>query len=168
MFIAVIFQSLDTNCGGRSELVCREKLGRVVNTNLCLFPDYNKFELPIKNGVNIIDIGIDITDVLRINDKASYIECPPGSCLYEIFQEYGIQFSSYFNVMWREPRLYIPARILGNSSSDNRLRTEECPDAEADSDEALIPVNLELVNLLWLPNIFVYNLKTFKVVTLHP
>ena len=43
----------------------------MVNTNLCLFPDYNKFELPIKNGVNIIDIGIDITDVLRINDKAS-------------------------------------------------------------------------------------------------
>ena len=33
-----------------------------------------------------------------------------------------------------------------------------------EGDEALIPVNLELVNLLWLPNIFVYNLKTFKVV----
>lgn len=63
-------QSRDTSCGGNSELVCRERLGRVVNTNLCLFPDYNKFELPIKDGVNIIDIGIDITDVLRINDKA--------------------------------------------------------------------------------------------------
>ena len=83
MFIAVIFQSLDTNCGGKSELVCREKLGRVVNTNLCLFPDYNKFELPIKNGVNIIDIGIDITDVLRINDKASYNALSPLSCLSE-------------------------------------------------------------------------------------
>ena len=46
----------------------------MVNTNLCLFPDYNKFELPIKDGVNIIDIGIDITDVLRINDKAKNIE----------------------------------------------------------------------------------------------
>ena len=37
---------------------------------------------------------------------------------------------------------------------------------EMDSDErgdAMIPVNLELVNLLWLPNIFIYNLKTFKV-----
>ena len=65
----MLFQCQDTSCGGNSELVCREKLGRVVNTNLCLFPDYNKFELPIKDGVNIIDIGIDITDVLRINDK---------------------------------------------------------------------------------------------------
>ena len=72
MVIVVLFQTGNTNGGGKSELVCREKLGRVVNTNLCLFPDYNKFELPIKNGVNIIDIGIDITDVLRINDKASH------------------------------------------------------------------------------------------------
>ena len=27
----------------------------------------------------------------------------------------------------------------------------------------MIPVNLELVKQLWLPNIFIYNLKTFKV-----
>ena len=31
--------------------------------------DYNKFDLPYPNEVNPIDIGIDITDVLRINDK---------------------------------------------------------------------------------------------------
>ena len=32
-------------------------------------------------------------------------------------------------------------------------------------DEAgdMVPVNVELVNHLWLPNIFIYNLKTFKV-----
>ena len=30
--------------------------------------------------------------------------------------------------------------------------------------DTMIPVNLELVNELWLPNIFIYNLKTFKVV----
>ena len=70
----MLFQCQDTSCGGNSELVCREKLGKVVNTNLCLFPDYNKFELPIKDGVNIIDIGIDITDVLRINDKVRDIK----------------------------------------------------------------------------------------------
>ena len=29
----------------------------------------------------------------------------------------------------------------------------------------MIPVNLELVNELWLPNIFIYNLKTYKVIT---
>ena len=33
-------------------------------------------------------------------------------------------------------------------------------------DEAgdMVPVNVELVNHLWLPNIFIYNLKTFKVI----
>ena len=30
--------------------------------------------------------------------------------------------------------------------------------------DALVPVNLELVKDLWLPNIFIYNLKTFKVI----
>ena len=30
--------------------------------------------------------------------------------------------------------------------------------------QSMIPVNLELVNQLWLPNIFIYNLKTFKVI----
>ena len=50
--------------------------------------------------------------------------------------------------MWQEPRLHIPERFL------NEL------DDEADS---MIPVNLELVKELWLPNIFIYNLKTFEV-----
>ena len=89
----------------------------------------------------MIDIGIDITDVLRINDK-----------------EYGVEFSSYFNVMWREPRLYIPHIFLGEWNSS--MSGEE---AEEESSDALIPVNLELVKQLWLPNIFIYNLKTFKV-----
>ena len=30
----------------------------------------------------------------------------------------------------------------------------------------MVPVNVELVNHLWLPNIFIYNLKTFKVPTM--
>ena len=37
--------------------------------NICfLFRGYNKFDLPYSTN-NVIDIGIDITDVLRINDK---------------------------------------------------------------------------------------------------
>ena len=39
--------------------------------HLCLPRDYNKFDLPHPGTVNIIDIGIDIVDVLRINDKVS-------------------------------------------------------------------------------------------------
>ena len=82
------------------DLVCKKSSGRVTNRNLCVFPDYNKFDLPVQEGVNMIDIGIDITDVLRINDK-----------------EYGVEFSSYFNVMWREPRLHIPHTFLGEWNS---------------------------------------------------
>ena len=59
-------------------------------------------------------------------------------------------FSSYFNVLWQEPRLHISERFLKELNST--------------SPDTMIPVNLELVNELWLPNIFIYNLKTFKVV----
>ena len=67
-------------------------------------------------------------------------------------QEYSVEFSSYFNVMWREPRLEIPLVFLADLNSSSGL-----------GQGSMIPVNLELVNQLWLPNIFIYNLKTFKV-----
>ena len=38
------------------------------------FSDYNKFDLPFNLRTNIIDIGIDITDVLRINDKVGDVK----------------------------------------------------------------------------------------------
>lgn len=41
------------------------------NKLLCLPPAYSKFELPFPNGINVVEIGIDISDVLRINDKVS-------------------------------------------------------------------------------------------------
>ena len=67
------------------------------------------------------------------------------------FQEYSVTFSSYFNVLWQEPRLQISERFL--RELNHSITTSE----------TMIPVNLELVNDLWLPNIFIYNLKTFKV-----
>ena len=64
------------------------------------------------------------------------------------FKEYSVEFSSYFNVMWREPRLFIPDNFMeGINTTDPNV---------------MVPVNLELVNHLWLPNVFIYNLKTFK------
>jgi hypothetical protein len=41
------------------------------NKNLCLPESYSKFELPHVESVNVVEIGIDIIDVLRINDKVS-------------------------------------------------------------------------------------------------
>ena len=68
-----------------------------------------------------------------------------------LFQEYSVTFSSYFNVLWQEPRLRISERFLRELNHS------------VTTPETMIPVNLELVNDLWLPNIFIYNLKTFKV-----
>ena len=86
------------------------------------------------------------------NKKGKSRTCPNllKPCLSRSFlQEYSVTFSSYFNVLWQEPRLHISERFLR--------------ELNATSPDTMIPVNLELVNELWLPNIFIYNLKTFKV-----
>ena len=65
-------QGLGVSGGGvsgrsREEVTCPTKLA--TSKHLCLPRHYNKFDLPLPDTVNIIDIGIDIVDVLRINDK---------------------------------------------------------------------------------------------------
>ena len=68
------------------------------NKNLCLPKSYSKFELPFTDSVNVVEIGIDIIDVLRINDKVSsnpitylifstlcfFISRPDSSCNFGI------------------------------------------------------------------------------------
>jgi len=64
-------------------------------------------------------------------------------------KDYAITFSLYFSVEWVEPRLRLAPHLwdLQNSTATD-----------------LVPVNLELINSLWVPNIFIYNLKTFQVI----
>ena len=50
-----------------SQVTCAKPLS--ASKHLCLPRAYNKFDLPLPDQVNTIDIGIDIVDVLRINDK---------------------------------------------------------------------------------------------------
>lgn len=100
---------------------------------LCLPLEYSKFDLPYRNDHNLIDIGIEISDVLKIDDK-----------------DYSITFSLYFNVQWSEPRLNLSQEFF---NSENIT-----------TDEQLVPVNLELIHDLWVPNIYIYNLKSFKVI----
>jgi len=64
-------------------------------------------------------------------------------------KDYAITFSLYFSVEWYEPRLNITSDFWG---------------AENTTEDELIPVNLELIHSLWVPNIFIYNLKTFQVI----
>jgi len=65
-------------------------------------------------------------------------------------KDYSITFATYFNVEWIERRLYVdPVFAAQNNAS---------------KEQVLIPMNLEFVKDLWLPNIFIYNLKTYKVI----
>lgn len=54
--------------GGKKEHTCDDS----PNKNLCLPKSYSKFELPFTDSVNVVEIGIDIIDVLRINDKVRH------------------------------------------------------------------------------------------------
>ena len=64
-------------------------------------------------------------------------------------KDYSITFSTFFNVEWTEQRLNLKPEF-GASESSN---------------DSLVPMSLEFINALWVPNIFIYNLKTYKVVT---
>jgi len=64
-------------------------------------------------------------------------------------KDYSITFSTYFNVEWEETRLWVDPELEAQINSTGPVTT---------------PLNLEFVKDLWLPNIFIYNLKTYKVI----
>ena len=104
----------------------------------CLPKEYSKFDLPMKES-NKISVTIDISEVLRINDK-----------------DYSITFACYFNVEWEERRIWL-GPDFGREQAGPGVNTTMNPDI-------IVPMNLEFVKDLWLPNIFIYNLKTYKVI----
>ena len=67
VFSLLLFQAHDRMKRGvkAKEHMCAD----APNKNLCLPKSYSKFELPFTESVNVVEIGIDIIDVLRINDK---------------------------------------------------------------------------------------------------
>ena len=69
------------------------------NRNLCLPPTYSKFELPFVDEVNVVEIGIDISDVLRIDDKVSIRK------MGEILEYYSYGCSGPFWVRLKLPNL---------------------------------------------------------------
>jgi hypothetical protein len=109
------------------------------NQLACLPKNYSKFELPVKQGVNDITVSIDIDEVLRINDK-----------------DYSITFACYFNVKWPEKRIHLDPEF-GREQAGPGVNHTHNPNI-------MVPMNLEFVKDLWVPNIFIYNLKTYKVI----
>jgi len=57
-------------------------------------------------------------------------------------KDFSFTFAGYMNLQWKEPRL----EIRNNSHS------------------GLVPVDAGIIEELWLPNVFIYNLKTLEVI----
>jgi len=106
-----------------------------ISKSLCLPDNYVKFELPHKDQTNKIGISMDIDEVMQINDE-----------------DHSITISMYLNVDWQEPRL----KMLPSFGASSRPKNS--------GKSGPVPTNVELIEDLWLPNIFIYNLKTFKVI----
>ena len=63
-------------------------------------------------------------------------------------------FANLINIFqWTERRLNGPVFATSVSQSDNS------------SELNMEPMSLEFINSLWVPNIFIYNLKTYKVIS---
>ena len=61
--------------------------------------------------------------------------------------------------------LYIGYFYIANKSSEKCIKNQSTNiPKEFEEANDMVPVNVELVNHLWLPNIFIYNLKTFKAI----
>ena len=110
----------------------------------CLGKEYSKYELPNKKGVNPIEVELLIQEVLRINDK-----------------DYSITFSCYYNIKWPDPRLTLKPEF-GYEIAKPLLEKDPNFNITMNPNVA-VPMNLEMIKDLWLPNVLIYNLKTFKV-----
>ena len=94
-----------------------------------------RFQLLYLDQTNAIGVSMDIDKIMQINDA-----------------DYSITISMYFNIEWQEPRLNMLPSFGASRRPNNSM------------EPVTVPMNLEFVKDLWLPNIFIYNLKTFKVV----
>ena len=110
----------------------------------CLPKEYSKYELPNPSGVNPIRVELLIQEVLRINDK-----------------DYSITFSCYYNIYWPDKRIRLSPDFGREMLSKEQINN---PNFNLTlSPDVSVPMNLEMIKDLWLPNILIYNLKTFKV-----
>ena len=110
----------------------------------CLPKEYSKYELPNPSGVNPIKVELLIQEVLRINDK-----------------DYSITFSCYYNIYWPDRRIRLSHNFGEEMLTDAQKKN---PNFNlTNSPDVTVPMNLEMIKDLWLPNILIYNLKTFKV-----
>ena len=140
-FCCLLFSSFEGAEGAKlSGFGCKS----VTAGQACLGKEYSKYELPNKKGVNPIEVELLIQEVLRINDK-----------------DYSITFSCYYNIKWPDPRLTLKPEF-GYEIAKPLLEKDPNFNITMNPNVA-VPMNLEMIKDLWLPNVLIYNLKTFKV-----
>ena len=61
-------------------------------------------------------------------------------------KNFSVKLNMYFGVFWTEERLKLPTNL--NSTKMNEVRW--------------LPIDLKFMDHLWIPNLFVYNLVSFK------
>ena len=64
-------------------------------------------------------------------------------------KDYSITFATFLNVEWLERRLHVDPDFMSLHSND----------------KVLVTMDLEFLKDLWLPNLFIYNLKTFTEIS---
>ena len=94
-----------------------------------------EFQRLCPDQTNVVGVSMDIDEIMQINDA-----------------DYIVTISLYFNIQWQEPRLKMLPSFGASSRPNNSM------------EDVMVPMNLEFVKDLWLPNIFIYNLKTYKVI----
>ena len=103
--------------------------------DVCISKEYSKFDFPLNKEIKI---SIEISEVVNVNDK-----------------EFSITFGCYLNVQWKENRLRLSSEF-GRKQAGRGINATMIPDIYA-------PINVELIKYIWLPDIYIYNLKTYKV-----
>ena len=140
IFFGLFLSSFHQVCGAKGGFGCNSATAGTA----CLPKEYSKYELPNPTGANPIEIELLIQEVLRINDK-----------------DYSITFSCYYNIYWPDMRIRLSADF---GKEQVRDYLAEDPSFNKTMNPFIqVPMNLEMIKYLWLPNILIYNLKTYKV-----
>ena len=104
----------------------------------CLPEGYNKFEMPKAESPLKVEVTIDLDEVISIDDA-----------------DHSITFTSYLNFKWKDERIHLRPQFGRSMDARGGIGNANIH----------IPSPLDLVDYLWLPNAFIYNLKKMEVST---
>ena len=96
----------------------------VSRRGLCLPSNYSKYDLPFKDRVNKVGVGIHLNEILSVDVK-----------------EYSITMAIYMDIRWLDPRIVLGKEMM----------------SQAQGEESWIPHQVEILDQLWVPDIYVYN-----------